>query len=123
MGSPFQRHFGTNYVPSIEEVSKIKDILEFSSKEILQIDLEIDQLQRQLHLQQEKRSKVHSLAEQHRTLISPARRLDRDIIEEIFLACLPTHRNPCMSAIEAPMLLTRICGSWRSIALSTPQLW
>ncbi|KAJ7130898.1 hypothetical protein C8R46DRAFT_1141413 [Mycena filopes] len=28
-----------------------------------------------------------------------------------------------MSASEAPMLLGRICGLWRAIALSTPRLW
>jgi hypothetical protein len=33
----------------------------------------------------------------HKALISPARRLPLDIIEEIFVACLPTHRNCVMS--------------------------
>ncbi|KAF8991106.1 hypothetical protein BDQ17DRAFT_1371154, partial [Cyathus striatus] len=30
-----------------------------------------------------------------------------DIVEEIFIACLPEDRNPYMSAMEAPVLLTR----------------
>ncbi|KAF9007877.1 hypothetical protein BDQ17DRAFT_175652 [Cyathus striatus] len=42
---------------------------------------------------------------------------------EIFLACLPADRNPCMSVTDAPLLLTRVCSSWRSIAHSTPRLW
>ncbi|KAJ7022093.1 hypothetical protein C8F04DRAFT_245444 [Mycena alexandri] len=33
----------------------------------------------------------------------------------------PTHRNRVMSAVEAPVLLGRICRSWRS--LTTPRLW
>ncbi|KAF7330809.1 F-box domain-containing protein [Mycena venus] len=55
--------------------------------------------------------------------MSPIRRLPFDIIEGIFAACLPTHRNCVMSAQEAPVILGRICSSWRNISLSTPRLW
>ncbi|KAF8978738.1 hypothetical protein BDQ17DRAFT_1524703 [Cyathus striatus] len=60
MFSPFQQHLGTNYAPSIEEVEEIKRILEFSelSKEIHDIDIEITQLHKRLHLLQERRSRV-----------------------------------------------------------------
>ena len=46
-----------------------------------------------------------------------------DILGVIFSHCLATHRNPVMSASEAPILLTQICRDWRSIALSIPRLW
>ncbi|KAJ7879470.1 hypothetical protein B0H14DRAFT_3772597, partial [Mycena olivaceomarginata] len=39
------------------------------------------------------------------------------------VACLPTHRNCVMSASEAPVLLGRICSSWRAFSLSIPRLW
>ncbi|KAJ7354593.1 hypothetical protein DFH08DRAFT_855348 [Mycena albidolilacea] len=39
------------------------------------------------------------------------------------MACLPTHRNCVMSAQEAPVILGRICSSWRAISLKTPRLW
>ncbi|KAF8997107.1 hypothetical protein BDQ17DRAFT_1219547, partial [Cyathus striatus] len=123
MESSFQLHLRTNYVPSIDEIRTIMIIMEESAKEARDLDTEIDQLQQQLHILQDKRSKLHDLAEQHRALISPARRLGTDILEEIFIACLPTERNSCMSSTEAPVLLTRICSSWRKIAHSTPRLW
>ncbi|KAJ7646544.1 hypothetical protein FB45DRAFT_890731, partial [Roridomyces roridus] len=41
----------------------------------------------------------------------------------IFVACLPTGRNAVMSALEAPLLVSRICSEWRAIALTTPSLW
>ncbi|KAF8988460.1 hypothetical protein BDQ17DRAFT_1257659, partial [Cyathus striatus] len=56
-------------------------------------------------------------------LLSPVHRLSQDILEEIFPACFPTDHNPCISATEAPMLLTQICSSWKTIAHSTPKLW
>jgi hypothetical protein len=46
-----------------------------------------------------------------------------DIWREIFTHCLPTHRNPILSFMEAPLLLTHVCSNWRSIAFSTPQIW
>ncbi|KAF9014315.1 hypothetical protein BDQ17DRAFT_1320932 [Cyathus striatus] len=122
MHSMFQ-HLGTNYVPSVDEARQIQDFLKISSKEAHDIDIEIDRVQRQLEHLQTKRLKISDLAEQHRALLSPIRRLNRDTLEAIFLACLPTDRNPCMSATEAPMLLTQISSSWRNITHSTPRLW
>ncbi|KAF8997443.1 hypothetical protein BDQ17DRAFT_858716 [Cyathus striatus] len=122
MDSPFQQHLGNNYVPTVNEANQIQDLLKISDQSLHCIDAEIDQLQRQVDLLQEKRSILHGFAEQHRALLSPARKLTQDIIEEIFIACLPENRTPYMSAMEAPMLLTRICSSWRRIALSTPRI-
>ncbi|KAJ7892808.1 hypothetical protein B0H14DRAFT_2685809, partial [Mycena olivaceomarginata] len=59
----------------------------------------------------------------HKALISHPRRLPVDILREIFVACLPVDRNAVMSAQEAPLLLGRICSTWRSIVLTTPRLW
>ncbi|KAJ7908789.1 hypothetical protein B0H13DRAFT_1617162 [Mycena leptocephala] len=60
--------------------------------------------------------------ESHKALISFGRRLPRDVVQGIFIACLPTHRNAIMSAKEAPFLLCHICSGWQTIALSTAAL-
>jgi hypothetical protein len=71
----------------------------------------------------EERDGLGIYVDAHKALISPARRLPLDIVQEIFVACLPTHRNCVMSASEAPVLLGRICSSWRALSLTTPRLW
>ncbi|KAF7330807.1 hypothetical protein MVEN_02419900 [Mycena venus] len=71
----------------------------------------------------EERDTLLDFVEAHKALMSPIRRLPFDIIEGIFVACLSTHRNCVMSAQEAPVILGRICSSWRNISLSTPRLW
>ncbi|KAJ7797543.1 hypothetical protein B0H14DRAFT_54021 [Mycena olivaceomarginata] len=71
----------------------------------------------------EERDTISAYVEAHKALLSPFRRLPRDIIEAIFMACLPTHRNCVMSAQEAPVILGRICSSWRIISHSFPRLW
>ncbi|EJD01983.1 uncharacterized protein FOMMEDRAFT_157150 [Fomitiporia mediterranea MF3/22] len=45
-----------------------------------------------------------------------------ELLSLIFIFSLPMH-NMMPSEHAAPMLLTRICRHWRSLALSTPQLW
>lgn len=55
--------------------------------------------------------------------MAPIRRVPSDILRTIFEHCLPTHRNPTMAAIEAPVVLTQVCSSWRSIAITSLRLW
>ena len=51
-------------------------------------------------------------------------RIPMDVLGEIFLHCVASQdRNPALSFAEAPLLLTGICTSWRTLALSFPQLW
>ncbi|KAJ6594848.1 hypothetical protein B0H19DRAFT_916459, partial [Mycena capillaripes] len=64
--------------------------------------------------------RVQNYLETHNTLIRPARRIPHDIVEAIFVACLPTDRHPVMAASEAPL---HICSAWRALAISTPRLW
>ncbi|KAJ7782578.1 hypothetical protein DFH07DRAFT_791200 [Mycena maculata] len=123
MSSPFAPNLGTNYCPTNEEVLEIKALLIEPTLKVKRLDAEIAELQRAIDKLAEERDGLVAYVEGHRALITPMRRLPLDIIQEIFIACLPTHRNCVMSASETPVLLGRICGSWRAISLSTPRLW
>lgn len=46
-----------------------------------------------------------------------------DIWEEIFVRCLPQSDDPNYTVHTAPLLLCRICGDWRKVAISSPNLW
>lgn len=59
----------------------------------------------------------------YQKVLSPVRTIPSDIWAEIFVRCLPTSHNSVMALGEAPLILTRICKSWREIAMSTPLLW
>ncbi|KAJ7441743.1 hypothetical protein FB451DRAFT_1150512 [Mycena latifolia] len=123
MSSPFTSKLGSNYCPQDEEISEIQTLLTEPILRLKRLDDEIADLQKALDKLAEERAGLSAYVDAHRALISPVRRLPLDIIQEIFVACLPTHRNCIMSAVEAPVLLGRICSSWRSISLSTPRLW
>ncbi|KAJ7771929.1 hypothetical protein DFH07DRAFT_1057523 [Mycena maculata] len=123
MASPFASRLGTNYCPTDEEVVEIETLLVEPKLQLKRLDDEIADIQKALNRLTEERESFGAYVQAHTALISPVRRLPLDIIQEIFIACLPTHRNCVMSAREAPMLLGRICGSWRAISLATPCLW
>ncbi|KAJ7019222.1 hypothetical protein C8F04DRAFT_1148506 [Mycena alexandri] len=123
MSSPFASKLGTNYCPRDEEILEIQSLLTEPCLRLKSLDDEIAALQRTIVTLSEERDALGAYVDAHRALTSPLRRLPFDIIQEIFMACLPTHRNCVMNAQEAPVLLGRICSSWRTISRSSPRLW
>ncbi|KAJ7815502.1 hypothetical protein B0H14DRAFT_1407873 [Mycena olivaceomarginata] len=123
MASRFAPQLGTNYCPKDDEVLEIKSFLVEPTLRLRRLNDIIADLQKAIDKLAEERDGLGAYVEAHKALISPVRRLPLDIIQEIFEACLPTHRNCVMSASEAPILLGRICSSWRAISLATPRLW
>ncbi|KAJ7114137.1 hypothetical protein C8R44DRAFT_630655, partial [Mycena epipterygia] len=121
--SPFTTRLGTNYCPKDEEVAEINALLVEPTLRLERLADEIADMQKALNKLTTERDSLAAYLADHKALISPVRRLPLDIIQEIFVACIPTHRNCVMSASEAPVLLGRICSSWRTISLSTPRLW
>ncbi|KAF7376697.1 hypothetical protein MSAN_00086700 [Mycena sanguinolenta] len=123
MASPFASHLGTNYCPKDNELLDIQALLLEPTRRIQRLDDEIAELQKAIDKLAEERHSLQTFVDGYKALISPVRRLPLDIIQEIFVACIPTHRNCVMSASEAPVLLGRICSSWRTISLRMPRLW
>lgn len=54
-----------------------------------------------------------------RYLLSPIRRLPAEILSAIFIACLPKDLYIIPSRRRAPLILSQVCSSWRTIASST----
>ncbi|KAJ7165456.1 hypothetical protein C8R43DRAFT_1104111 [Mycena crocata] len=104
------------YVPTQSETKGIQTDLDSLSKELARLD----SLIRDLSVQ---RDKIKEVIGFNCALISPVRRLPDDVLREVFLACLPSHRNAVMSTREAPLLLCRVCSTWRVLALATPPIW
>ncbi|KAJ6629384.1 hypothetical protein B0H10DRAFT_2208787 [Mycena sp. CBHHK59/15] len=123
MSSLFTPVLGTNYCPMNEEVKEIEALLIKPSLRLKHLDDKIAALQKLISEFTQEHDEIRIYVDAHRALISPVRHLPLDIIEEIFVTCLPTHPNCIMSTQEAPVLLGRICSVSRMISLSTPHLW
>ncbi|KAJ7675222.1 hypothetical protein B0H17DRAFT_946181, partial [Mycena rosella] len=121
--SPFNNILHTNAVPSDLDCKRISDFVAGSRRESAELSDEISRMQKLIDELAEKRDALDGFIAAHMAMISPARRLPGDIVRDIFVACLPSHRNPIIASDESPLLLCQICSAWRRLALSTPRLW
>ncbi|KAJ7085626.1 hypothetical protein C8R43DRAFT_1082735 [Mycena crocata] len=63
-----------------------------------------------------------------KAVISPVRRIPREILAEIFHFCVVNSRfiNYSYSVADprhAPVILTHVCSFWRDVGINTPRLW
>jgi hypothetical protein len=116
MDSPFTSRLDSNYVATDSESLQIQTLLEHPTSRLEELSTQLQELTNE-------HSALLLFISKHRGLISLIRKLPIDILQEIFIACLPTAHNPVMSRWEPPILLTQICSSWRNVAHATPQLW
>ena len=56
-------------------------------------------------------------------LNDPCTRLPFEVVAEIFVNCLPSSMFIAPSPYHAPILLSHVSASWRSISFSIPRLW
>ncbi|KAF9445966.1 hypothetical protein P691DRAFT_674584, partial [Macrolepiota fuliginosa MF-IS2] len=117
------RKINTNDPPTNDEVVLVRKALMKSLDNINPIDHEITRLQNRLNTLSLEQRHLRAFLKAHRALLSPARRLLPEILQEIFYHCLPTAHNAVMSPDEPPLVLGRVCGQWRQVAYSTPKLW
>ncbi|KAF7362689.1 hypothetical protein MVEN_00618200 [Mycena venus] len=123
MYSPYEDILGTNVVPTDAECDNIRALLQAPRKELADVTQEITRLQSLIDEATRKRDELEQYIDAHLALVSPVRRLPEDIVRAIFMETLPASRNCTLSSDEMPLLLCRICKSWRALALTTPRIW
>lgn len=110
-------------LPSDDEIRGIKASLKHAIFELEQLESNIVRTQRRLDSLHARRNALFSCTERYQIAIAPCKRLPPDILREIFLECLPETVYLPPRPDDAPLLLTRICSSWRTLALNTQELW
>ncbi|KJA18403.1 hypothetical protein HYPSUDRAFT_190971, partial [Hypholoma sublateritium FD-334 SS-4] len=118
-----EEFFTTNQAPNDEEQKILKHLVAEYDDKLTTIINKISDLEAQLQILNDEKTAILEAVAPFKRALSPFRQLPEDIVREIFVACLPTGRNPTMSHTEAPVLLTRISSATRRISLATPALW
>ncbi|KIM40999.1 hypothetical protein M413DRAFT_72501, partial [Hebeloma cylindrosporum] len=119
----FVRFLQTNDAPSEDAVREVTDLLVAPWQHLAYRDAEIQRLSDLLDQAQWRRTQIVNFINTYGIILSPIRRIPPNILHKIFSYCLPTDRNPAMSTLEAPLILTQICKSWRIVALSCRCIW
>ncbi|KAJ7259842.1 hypothetical protein C8J57DRAFT_1472000 [Mycena rebaudengoi] len=113
----------TNYVPSETERQEILDFCQQGRQRVSSLHWELDMHYYTTYHLQSQVSPVVAAYAPFEALISPMRTVPPEILQDLFVACLPSHHGAIMHISDAPLLLGRVCRLWRSIALGTPALW
>ncbi|KAJ7614539.1 hypothetical protein FB45DRAFT_802433, partial [Roridomyces roridus] len=90
---------------------------------IVQLDIEVDNLQRSLEAHLVERNGCHQVLARYKY---PILTLPAEITSEIFIHFLPSDCDltPLVTVgPHSPSFLLQICRQWRDIALGTPALW
>ncbi|KAF5378867.1 hypothetical protein D9615_006926 [Tricholomella constricta] len=110
--------------PSETEVKTLRLHHSACAEEILEIDTIVAPLQRQILEMQMKRTVLQTEHDSCAVLLAPIRRVLPEILQAIFLACLPAELEDCYpDQSQAPLLLCQVSSQWRTLALHTPRLW
>ncbi|KII83264.1 hypothetical protein PLICRDRAFT_119641, partial [Plicaturopsis crispa FD-325 SS-3] len=118
--SPVPDVLGTNSVPPPSKVPAIRDLISKLAENLPRVETELARMQAVVDRLVLERDELKDMMEGHRDLLTPARALPPELLSQIFIHCLEEEEP---SIDRAPLLLGRVCRRWRSISLSTPELW
>ncbi|KAL0071134.1 hypothetical protein AAF712_001692 [Marasmius tenuissimus] len=93
-----------------------------SEAELCRYQAEVNRLKAKITVVETRMGGLKRKIRKYRTLLSPVYRLPSEIWAEVFLFfCEGESLIPLKT--PAVMVVSRVCGRWRDIALSTPRIW
>ncbi|KAJ7601143.1 hypothetical protein C8J56DRAFT_27246 [Mycena floridula] len=102
--------------PTQAQRAHLNRLIDTSNDEISRLNAAIDKLITEREMLQQN-------VASYKAILAPIRHLPREMLREIFVSCLPANKATDIAITDAPLLLGRVCRSWRELTMSTPQLW
>lgn len=111
-----------NLPPGDCDAAQFRATRELAERNLAAIKALVERMRKSLYKMQEEEWDMATIAALHKRALSPLRRLPNELLREIFLFAVVD--NPAsLDARIGPWPISQVCGSWRSIVLSTPRLW
>ena len=142
--SPFSHFLNTNYAPSDNEVTFLKQLIQDREATAVALahEIHVEEIKRDSAIHnEEKEMKLaymkhglaihHRFIEDHTTLLSPIRRVPHDILALLFQTFLESVEQPgCpeswpyfLPTTHPSTTISQVCADWRRVALQTRTLW
>ncbi|KAK7472285.1 hypothetical protein VKT23_000405 [Stygiomarasmius scandens] len=83
----------------------------------------IAELETALSLLIEEERAMETLLKDHKSLLSPIRRVPSEIWMQVFIQCLPDTEYIAWRPDFPPFILMSVCSHWRNLVMTTSQLW
>ncbi|KAK7043021.1 hypothetical protein VNI00_008759 [Paramarasmius palmivorus] len=106
---------------SAAERPVLEQILKDAEAQLRDHETEINRLRASLASMENKRDGLKKKILRYRSLLAPVHRIPPEILQNVFtFFCEDTWLE---KTLTQPLTLSRVCGRWREIVLSTPSLW
>ena len=120
--------FRSNTYPSTEAYTDIKSLIKKHKHQLATIQDQIRRRETRLADLECRRAHTKDILAKLYAMLAPIKRLPPEILSEIFERCLGADRSGVLFSTmgrkkETPLLLGRVCRSWRAVAHATPRLW
>ncbi|KAK0202274.1 hypothetical protein DFS33DRAFT_1353829 [Desarmillaria ectypa] len=120
-----------NDPPTDAELSEFQDTVKRAPGRIAELDERITHARKMLDALVLERISIEADAADAKALSSPVRRLPPDVLRAICLYTIPSaletmQRSDYLSSLnhkESPWTVSQVCRDWRSIIVSSPELW
>ncbi|RDB16566.1 hypothetical protein Hypma_002931 [Hypsizygus marmoreus] len=129
--SRFRHLLSGNHEPQSREIEEVRNIVKRRESILKQTDAQLLELLKTAMSLWERRVRDDSLLSRFHCILSPMRRLPRELLIEIFLLTrdwlseeggfTPIPVGPYSK--PSPLVITHVCSDWRKVALSMPALW
>ncbi|KAJ6507761.1 hypothetical protein C8R47DRAFT_1099485 [Mycena vitilis] len=114
----------SSLTPSPSEAAAIQMAIEKADQNIWAIEEELERLKRALNAHSARRRELQEFELKQRSMLSALRKLPNELLVQIFLACREdTVLGVGELRFASSWIMTRVCGLWREVAISTPSLW
>ncbi|KAF8215573.1 hypothetical protein K438DRAFT_1561135, partial [Mycena galopus ATCC 62051] len=113
----------TNNAPSESETSELRYVVDRGRIYVSHLQNEIDGLQKAMDAANVDLCDARSKVDQHTAILSPIRRFPAEILGAIFQWTLPAANSRPPFLVQSPWNISRVCGLWRAIIISSPELW
>ncbi|KAF7314697.1 Hexose carrier protein [Mycena kentingensis (nom. inval.)] len=121
--SRFRAKIDSFFSPNDAELVELRSLLAQPRAQLAELTQEISRLQEVLTRLEDQRVRLEVDLRLHESLLAPIRKIPEDLLQEIFLACLPVEHNAIIHPDHAPLLFGRVNRRWRWLSCSTPLLW